>query len=135
MEIDFYLSKTNFQKCIFDNNVYIKKYMHNSNIISFYVHDLFIFTNYTRNMLPKVREWLKSKFEMRHKNDQLSYGLGIEVTRDKNKRIIHLNQSKHITNIFKRFNMENSKPIHTPLKTIFKLTKDQGPQSNKKVIS
>jgi hypothetical protein len=62
---------------------------------------------------------------MTYKNDQLSYGLSIEVTRDTNKRIIHLNQSKHITNIIKRFN----KPIHTPLETIFKSTKDQSPQS------
>ncbi len=66
---------------------------------------------------------------MTYKNDQLSYGLSIEVTRDTNKRIIHLNQSKHVTNIFKRFNMENNKPIHTPLETIFKSTKDQSLQS------
>ncbi len=51
---------------------------------------------------------------MTYKNDQSSYGLSIEVTKDTNTRIIHLNQSKHITNIFKRFNMENSKPIPTP---------------------
>ncbi len=65
---------------------------------------------------------------MTYKNDQLNYGLNIKVNKNTNKRTIHLNQSKHIINIFKKFNIENSKPIHTPLETKFKLTKDQSLQ-------
>jgi len=61
---------------------------------------------------------------MTYKNDQISYGLSIKVNKNTNKRTINSNT----TNIFKKFNIENSKPIHIPLETKFKLIKDQSPQ-------
>ncbi len=50
------------------------------------------------------------------------------INRNRNKQTIHFNQFKYITNILKRFNMENSKPLHIPLDSNrSKLIKNQSP--------
>src|SRR4051812_34796089 len=58
---------------------------------------------------------------------EISYILGIQVIRNRSKRLIHLHQSKYASNILERFNMTNAKPSTTPSDTSVKLQKPQGP--------
>ena len=59
----------------------------------------------------------------------MTYFLGIEVKRNTRLGIISLSQSRYIDNILKRFNMENCKPISTPLPTTLKLSNEDSPKS------
>ncbi len=51
--------------------------------LTLYVDDLFIFTNDLRNILLEVKEWLKSKFQMKYKT-KLSYEVRIEINKNSN---------------------------------------------------
>jgi hypothetical protein len=44
--------------------------------------------------------------------------------------MIYLNQSEYIQSILKKFGMVENKPIQTPFKTNYKLSKDMGLQSD-----
>jgi hypothetical protein len=57
------------------------------------------------------------------------YIVGLEIHRDRKKRMLHINQHKYTLDILKRFNMENCKPVSTPLDPGCNLSKDLYPQS------
>ena len=52
------------------------------------------------------------------------------ITRDRSNGCIYLSQSEYVCKILKRFNMENAKPLSTPLSTHVKLSKDECPKSD-----
>jgi hypothetical protein len=54
---------------------------------------------------------------------ELKYFLGIQVHRDRVRKIIHINQSGYNRTILERYGMQNSKPASTPLSTGARLTK------------
>jgi len=55
--------------------------------------------------------------------------LGMRIIRDKDKGILKLSQTEYIKKVLNRFNMENAKPVSTPLWNHFKLSKDQSPKT------
>lgn len=46
---------------------------------------------------------------------EVSYVLGITITRDQSSRWLYLDQSKYIEKVLERFNMENYKTLSTPI--------------------
>jgi ribonuclease HI len=76
-----------------------------------YVDDFIIASN-SREELVKIKEILMSKFRMRDIGE-LSYFLGISITRKNGN--LYLDQSVYIDKVLKKFNMENCKPINTPI--------------------
>jgi hypothetical protein len=54
---------------------------------------------------------------------ELKYFLGIQVHRNKEQQLIHINQSGCINAILERYNMHNSHPASIPLSPGSKLTK------------
>lgn len=47
--------------------------------------------------------------------------LGMEITRDRNKRTLFLSQEGYISKVLSRFGMSNAKPVSTPIAQHFKL--------------
>ena len=54
--------------------------------------------------------------------------LGKRIIRDKTNGTLKLSQSEYVKKILNRFNMNEAKPVSTPLGSHFKLSKDQSPK-------
>ena len=55
--------------------------------------------------------------------------LGMEILRDRQVGKLHLNQKMYIEKVLHRFNMQNVKPVSTPLAAHFRLSIALSPQS------
>ena len=47
--------------------------------------------------------------------------LGIDIIRDRKKRVLKLSQEKYLRQVLKNFNMEGAKPVVTPISSQHKL--------------
>jgi hypothetical protein len=86
-----------------------------------YVDDLIILVSNV-----SILKWLKSRLEDEFEMSdlgELHYCLGVEYERDRANRTISMSQSKYIEEVLKCFNMEECKPIGTPLDVNSKLLK------------
>ena len=54
--------------------------------------------------------------------------LGMKILRDKKAGKLYLSQKWYIEKVFHRFNMQNAKPVSTPLTTRFELSSALSPQ-------
>ena len=107
-----YLLKDEFYKCPHKHTLYVKL---NDNgdilILCLYVDDL-IFTGNSEKMFIEFKEAMKQNFEMTYLG-LMSYFLGIEVHQDKEG--IFVLQQKNATDILKKFKMDTTAPIKTPV--------------------
>ena len=86
-----------------------------------WVDDLIIFG---KNMasINNLKAQLNEEYEMKDLGE-LRYFLGIQVHRDRERKIIHISQSGYNRTILERYGMQNSKPASTPLSTSARLVK------------
>ena len=94
-------------------------------ILSLYVDDIFIAGNHVESIC-EVKDFLKSQFEMKDLGEA-SYVLGIQIIRDRKSIILQLSQEQYIDKILKRFYMDSSNPIDTPIHKQTKLSKKMCP--------
>ncbi len=86
---------------------------------TFYVDDLIILASNV-NILKWLKSRLEDEFEMSDLGE-LHYCLDVEFERDRANHTITMSQRKYIEEVLKRFNMEECKPIGTPLDVNSKL--------------
>ena len=55
--------------------------------------------------------------------------LGMRIIRDKANGTLKLSQSEYVKKVLSRFNMNEAKPVSTPLGSHFKLSKEQSPKT------
>lgn len=119
--IDAFFTKEGFSRSQADHSLYVKQTSDHLIIVIIYVDDLIILAS-----KMSVLEWLKSKlaheFEMSDLGE-LHYCLGVEFKRNRARRTITMSQRKYIEEVLKRFNMDDCKPIGTPLDVNSKLLK------------
>jgi len=119
--IDAFFAEEGFSRSRADYSLYVKQTGEYLLIVIIYVDDLIILAS-----IMKMMEWLKSKLEDEFDMSdlgELHYCLGIEFKRDRAKRTITMSQRKYIEKVLKRYNMEDCKPIGTPLDANCKLLK------------
>jgi hypothetical protein len=121
-KIDSYFIQNGFQRCPFEHTLYIK-FIDPGDvlIVCLYVDDL-IFTGNNSKMIVEFREAMIRCFEMTDLG-LMSYFLGIEVVQQKDG--IFISQKKYASDILKKFKMEQSKPISTPVEEKLKLTRER----------
>ena len=73
-------------------------------------------------MLEFVKAWLSSCFSMKDLGEA-QYILGIQIYRDRPRRMISLSQSTYIDKVLDRFNMANSKKGFLPMSHGISLSK------------
>lgn len=93
--------------------------------VAIYVDDVIIFSN-DEALTNDIKAKLSDAFRMKDLG-KASNCLGIRITREKN--AVALDQEAYIESVLARFNMENSKPVSTPMNPGVKLTKDMAPQT------
>ena len=76
------------------------------------IDDCFLFSN-DINLLKKIKKALSKHYDMTDLGD-LSSGLNLYITRDRDKKILTLSQAKYIEKKFQQFSLNHAKLMHTP---------------------
>jgi hypothetical protein len=118
--LDTYLKDKGFKRGTTDNNLYIKIEDNELLIILVYVDDI-IFGCNKDSLVQWFSSAMESEFEM-SMIGELSFFLGLQITQRSNG--IFISQGKYLREMLKRFQMEDSKPVGTPMVTRCKLSKD-----------
>jgi hypothetical protein len=124
-KIDTFFEATGLTRTQADNCVYVKRSSDSILMVAIYVDDILIFANHM-NEIEKLKSQLQEKFDMKDLGEA-HYCLGIQIKRNKKEGWIRINQTKYIDDILRRFNMQDSKPISTPMDSSAKLSKESSP--------
>ena len=71
--------------------------------------------------IGKLKRSLHNKFAMKEL-EQARHILGMRIERNRTTKILFLSQSDYIHKVLKCFNMDNAKPVSTPLLMIIRLS-------------
>ena len=117
--------KTHSNRCAF-----MKKYVEGDFIILLlYVDDMLIVGNNTKR-IAILKKVLGKSFAMKDLGPAKQI-LGMRISRDRANKKIWLSQEEYIEKVLERFNMQNTKPVNSPLVGHHKLSKDHCPTSKK----
>nr|GEV34316.1 zinc finger, CCHC-type [Tanacetum cinerariifolium] len=104
-----------------DNTLFTKKKSSNLIIVQIYVDDI-IFGLTCQDICDEFAKTMHEEFEM-SMMDELNFFLGLQIKQMEDG--IFFNQSKYIKEMLKKFSLEDSKPMKTPMYSDTKLTKDE----------
>ena len=82
-------------------------------IIAIYVDDMMFFSNNTE-MLEREKKAIAKRFQVEDLGE-LHYVLGMDIVHDREQRTTSISQKKYQEGVLKKFDMENCKPVSTPL--------------------
>lgn len=108
-----------------DNTLFTKKKDSHIIIVQMYVDDI-IFGSTCQELCVDFSKIMHYEFEMSMMGE-LNFFLGLQIKQLEDG--IFFNQSKYIKDMLKKFGLEDSKPIKTPMSTETKLTKDEESES------
>jgi hypothetical protein len=118
--LDKFLQDKGFKKGTVDNNLYIKFEGDNLLVVLVYVDDI-IFGCTNESSVHWFSNSMKTKFEM-SLIGELSYFLGLQVKQSSEG--IFISQEKYLKEMLKKFKMEDSSLVSTPMVVGCKLSKD-----------
>jgi hypothetical protein len=117
--LDNYLRQQGFRKGNTDSNLYIKKENDNLIIVEIYVDDI-IFGSDDNRLSKQFAESMQKEFEMSMLGE-MKFFLGLQITQSD--KVISISQTKYINEMLKKFQMEDFKPVVTPMVTGCELSK------------
>jgi hypothetical protein len=132
-KLDAFLKSIEFMKSEADPSVYVAQVGDVKFFIVVYVDDLILVCN-DQNKLLQIKEELSQKFEMKDLGE-LHLFLGMEVERNRDERLLCINQIKYHKEILKRFRMEECKAIGIPLDPKVKSQRNANGNDESKGIS
>jgi hypothetical protein len=118
--LDMYVQDKGFKRGIVDRNLYIKIEGNDLLIVLVYVDDI-IFSSNNASLVKWFSSAMQSEFEMSIIGE-LSFFISLQITQ--RSEGIFISQEKYLREMLKRFQMEDSKPMSTPMVTGCKLSKD-----------
>jgi hypothetical protein len=92
-----------------------------------YVDDILLASSDV-HLLLETKSFLSSYFDTKDL-DEASYVLGIEIHRDRRKRVLGLSQKSYIEKVLKKFNMHKCNHTHDPIVKGVKFEKFQCPRN------
>ncbi|GJV53116.1 retrovirus-related pol polyprotein from transposon TNT 1-94 [Tanacetum coccineum] len=116
-----FLIKNEYKIGMIDNNLFTKKKSSNLIIVQIYVDDI-IFSSTCQDMCDEFAKIMHDEFKMSMMGE-LNFFLGLQIKQMEDG--IFFNQSKYIKEMLKKFGLEDSKPMKTPMSSDTKLTKDE----------
>ncbi|GJZ61409.1 retrovirus-related pol polyprotein from transposon TNT 1-94 [Tanacetum coccineum] len=116
-----FLIKHEYKMGMVDNTLFTKKKSSNLIIVQIYVDDI-IFGSTCQDMCDKFAKIMHDEFEMSMMGE-LNFFLGLQIKQMEDG--IFFNQSKYIKEMLKKFGLEDSKPMKTPMSSDTKLTKGE----------
>jgi hypothetical protein len=118
--LDKFIQEKEFKKGIVDNNLYIKSEGDNLLVVLVYVDDI-IFGCTNESSVQWFSNSMKTKFEM-SMIGELSYFLGLQEKQSSTG--IFISQEKYLKEMLKKFHMEDSSTVSTPMVVGCKMSKD-----------
>ncbi|GJR94899.1 retrovirus-related pol polyprotein from transposon TNT 1-94 [Tanacetum coccineum] len=116
-----FLIKHEYKIGMVDNTLFTKKKSSNLIIVQIYVDDI-IFGSTCQDMCDEFSKIMHDEFEMSMMGE-LNFFLGLQIKQMEDG--IFFNQSKYIKEMLKKFGLEDSKPMKTPMSSDTKLMKDE----------
>ncbi|GJW18049.1 retrovirus-related pol polyprotein from transposon TNT 1-94 [Tanacetum coccineum] len=114
-----FLIKHKYNMGMVDNTLFTRKKNSNLIIIPIYVDDI-IFSSTCQDMCDDFAKIMHDEFEMSMMGE-LNFFLGLQIKQMEDG--IFFNQSEYIKEMLKKFGLEDSKPMKTPMSSDAKLTK------------
>ena len=116
--IDRYFKSKNFIQNLADPCVYYKFEVNENGeeviiIVAIYVDDSILCSN-KMSVLNLVKQQLSERFEMDNRGE-IHYILGMSVHRDRQQKILTIDQKAYLENVLAKFGMDDCKSIATPL--------------------
>ncbi|KAG8496862.1 hypothetical protein CXB51_008020 [Gossypium anomalum] len=129
---DSFMTSHDFKRSSLDSCVYFKKNSDGSFVyLLLYVDDMLIAVK-DKGEIRKVKAQLSEEFEMKDLGPAKKI-LGMEILRDRKASKLYLNRKGYIEKVLCRFNMQNAKPVSTPLAAHFRLSSALSPQSDDEI--
>ncbi|GKC03212.1 retrovirus-related pol polyprotein from transposon TNT 1-94, partial [Tanacetum coccineum] len=116
-----FLIKHEYKMGMVDNTLFTKKKSSNLIIVQVYVDDI-ILCSTCQDMCDEFTKIMHDGFKMSMMGE-LNFFLGLQIKEMEDG--IFFNQSKYIKEMLKKFGLEESKPMKTPMLSDTKLTKDK----------
>lgn len=125
---DSFMISQGFRRSDYDSCVYLKTTNSSPIYLLLYVDDMLIAAK-DKADIAKLKAQLNSEFEMKDLGAAKKI-LGMEISKDRHSGKLYLSQKGYINKVLHRFNMQNLKPVSTPLAAHFRLSSDSCPQSD-----
>lgn len=108
-----------------DHCIYTHTTGKGSSMVAIHVDDMLACAS-TEEEMESLKSDLQGPFEIKDLGD-VHWLLGVAITRDRKTRTVSLSQAAYIDTILKRFNMEHTYPISTPMETGTRLSITMSP--------
>ncbi|KAM2628105.1 hypothetical protein TB2_001483 [Malus domestica] len=134
LRFDKFMRGQNYSRSQYDHYVYFKKLQDGSFIyLLIYVDDMLIASKNVEE-IEKLKKQMKNEFEMKDLGEAKKI-LGMEITRDRAKGLVSLNQRQYLEKLIRKFGVHDStKPVNTPLTPHFKLSSLQCLKTDKEKL-
>ena len=96
--------------------------------LTLYVDDILVVGNNLK-MINTTKQWLSSIFEMKGMSEA-RYVLGVEIVKNRHKKLLGMCQEAYIKRVLARFRMHHSKPVDTLVEKGLTLSLDQCPKTD-----
>ncbi|GJX45582.1 retrotransposon protein, putative, ty1-copia subclass [Tanacetum coccineum] len=117
---DEYMLSNGFKRSSYDNCVYYRSYSPGEYIyLLLYVDDLLIACK-SKDEIGSTKS-LKKEFDMKELGEAKKI-LGMEIIRDRSRKILRVSQSGYVSKILNNFRIDNGKSVKMPLGGHFKLS-------------
>ena len=123
--------KMGFHRVLCEHSIWIFKREDTQIIIPVFIDDVTIASKSMQD-IDRVKKELKSHFKLRDLGPT-TWLLGVEIIRDRSKRILSLNQSQYILSLLKRFNLSDVNPVTTSIDPGSKLSFSMSPTTPEEI--
>ena len=107
------MHRIRFKRCEADHFCYIKSFDNSYIILLLYVNDMLI-AKPSIEEINNLKKQLSKQFVMKDLGAAKQI-LGMRIIRDKANGTLKLSQSEYVKKVLSRFNMNEAKPVSTPL--------------------
>ena len=122
-KFDSFMHRIGFKRCETDHCCYIKSFDNSFIILLLYVDDILIARSSIEE-INNLKKQLSKQFAMKDLGAAKQI-LDMRIIKNKANGILKLSQSEYVKKVPSKFNMNETKPISTPLGSHFKLSKEQ----------
>jgi len=120
LRFDEFMRGIKYTRSAYDSCVYFKKCNGDTYIyLLLYVDDMLI-ASVNKSEVNELKQLLSREFEMKDLGDAKKI-LGMEISRDRGAGLLTLSQEGYVKKVLRSFQMDNAKPVSTPLGIHFKL--------------
>ncbi|KAE8654393.1 hypothetical protein F3Y22_tig00117048pilonHSYRG00173 [Hibiscus syriacus] len=126
-KFDNFMSSSDFTKCQAGHCCYIKRLDNSFIILLLYADDILVAGSDMQEII-NLKQKLSKQFAMKDLSAAKRI-LGMRIKKDTKSGTLMLSQAEYINKVLSRFNMQDAKPVSTPLGVHFKLSKEQSPKT------